>query len=147
MSEVNLDAKGRLTLPTRFREIISEKSEGRMVVTIDVDETCLLLYPANVWESIEKQLEALPSFNPAARRIQRLFIGHATEVSLDASGRLLLSGPLRNYAHLDKRTLLVGQGKKFEIWNESVWNDKREIWLQDEEVKAQLPDDLMNISL
>ena len=147
MNEVNLDSKGRLTLPTRFREIILEMDAGKMVVTIDVDETCLLLYPATTWETIEKKLEALPSFNPAARRIQRLFIGHASEVTLDSNGRLLIGGPLRNYAKLEKKSLLVGQGKKFEIWNESVWNEKRENWLQDEDVKAQLPDDLLNISL
>ena len=59
----------------------------------------------------------------------------------------MLTAPLRSYAKLEKRSLLVGQGKKFEIWNESIWNDKREVWLQDEEVKAQLPDDLMDLSI
>lgn len=148
VNAINMDAKGRLALPARYRELIQELCEGQLVATIDTEERCLLLYPLAEWEQIEKKIEALPSFNRAARRIQRLLIGHATDIELDANGRMLLSGPLRSYAQLEKRVVLIGQGKKFEVWSEEVWESKRDTWL-DECVAGEgpLPDELGSISL
>ena len=141
---INIDGKGRVAVPTRYREALSSS----LVVTIDTEETCLLLYPATEWQVIEDNLQRLPSFNVAARRIQRLLIGHATDVDLDGNGRLLLPPLLRDYAHLDKRVVMIGQGNKFEVWDESLWQSRREQWLADEASKEDgLPDEMKTFSL
>ena len=148
ISAINLDVKGRLALPSRHRECLHEDYQGQLVVTIDTESTCLLLYPLEEWELIEKKLEALPSFNRAARRIQRLLIGHATELEMDTNRRVLLPPLLRDYAQLDKRVMLVGQGKKFEIWSEEQWLQQRAVWLAEEaEASDDLPADLQTLSL
>jgi len=131
VSNLSLDAKGRIVLPARYRERLAEFCHGQLVVTIDTDQPCLLIYPLPEWELIEEKIEALPSFNPTTRRIQRLLIGHATEVEVDANGRMLLSNPLRDYAQLGKKVVLIGQGKKFELWDEGLWNERMESWLGD----------------
>ena len=112
---INIDVKGRIVIPTRYRERLQE-SRSCVVLTIDTEEKCLLLYPFAAWEDIESKLAELPSFNPQARRIQRLLIGHATEVELDNHGRILLPPLLREYAGLSKHAMLVGQGKKIRPW-------------------------------
>ncbi len=131
VSNLSLDAKGRIVLPARYRERLAEFCHSQLVVTIDTDQPCLLIYPLPEWELIEEKIEALPSFNPTTRRIQRLLIGHATEVEVDANGRMLLSNPLRDYAQLGKKVVLIGQGKKFELWDETLWNERMESWLGD----------------
>jgi transcriptional regulator MraZ len=147
VTELNLDVKGRLSMPSRYRELISQ-SDNQVVVTIDTEERCLLIYPTPEWEIIEKQVEALPSFNKAARRVQRLLIGHATEITLDSNGRFLVPPPLREYAGLEKQAVLIGQGKKFELWDGVHWSHERENWLK-EEAKSEddLPPSLLSISL
>ena len=147
VNQINLDAKGRMAIPARYREQISTCCCGQMVATIDTEERCLLLYPLHEWEAIQEKIESLPSFNPAARRIQRLLIGHATDVDMDSNGRLLLSAPLREYAGLDKKIVLLGQGRKFEIWSEARWLETREEYLQDVEQGMALPEEILNLSL
>jgi MraZ protein len=148
VTELNLDAKGRMAMPTRYRERLIERSEGRLVITIDTEERCLLIYPQPEWEAIEQKLDALPSFNSQARRVQRLLMGHATDVEMDGNGRLLLPPPLRQYANLDKQVVLIGQGKKFELWDAELWNAQRDNWLADETIAdGQLPPELQNLSL
>jgi MraZ protein len=145
---VTIDAKGRLAVPSRYRDVLTSHHHGAMVVTIDTEETCLLLYPKSAWQVIEEKLQSLPSFNPVARRVQRLLIGHATDVELDGSGRLLLPPELRSYAQLDKRVVMIGQGNKFEMWDEAHWQTRREVWLQEESLdKETLPDEMKIISL
>ena len=146
VSSLTIDTKGRLALPSRYREVLSEKSDNQMVITIDTQERCLLLYPTPDWEIIQEQVEALPSFNPTARRIQRLLIGHATDVELDSQGRILLPAPLREYALLDRAAMLIGQGKKFEIWSDVEWHRQRDAWLSQEE-ETGIPEQLSNLSL
>ena len=144
INAINIDGKGRLAVPTRYREALSSS----LVVTIDTEETCLLLYPAMHWQVIEDNLQRLPSFNAAARRIQRLLIGHATDVELDSNGRVLLPPLLRDYAHLDKRVVMIGQGNKFEVWDDSLWQSHRAKWLADEASKTDgLPDEMKTFSL
>lgn len=145
---INVDVKGRIVMPTRYRDTLQVESRGSIVLTIDTEEKCLLLYPLTMWEEIESKLAALPSFNPAARRIQRLLIGHATEAELDSNGRILLPPLLREYADLQKRIMLVGQGKKFEIWNEEHWQKRRGQWLDEESsTDSALPDEVKSLSL
>ncbi len=144
---LTMDAKGRMAIPTRYRSVLSDWCENQLVVTIDTDEKCLLVYPLPEWEKIEEKLEALPSFNAAARRIQRLLVGHATDIEVDSNGRMLLSQPLRDYAELGKKLVLLGQGNKFELWDEELWNSRREAYIDEEADNSALPDDLMQLSL
>ena len=143
---VNVDAKGRIAIPARFREQLSNHCNGEMVVTIDTDEKCLLIYPLPDWDDIQRKVEALPSFNVAARRVQRLLIGHATDILMDGSGRILLTPPLREYAQLEKKGVLLGQGKKLEMWSETSWISRRDSWLEDQS-SLELPDELQTLSL
>jgi MraZ protein len=147
VNKINLDAKGRMALPARYRDQIADCCENQLVATIDTETRCLLLYPLPEWEAIEKKIDALPSFNPAARRIQRLLIGHATDIDLDSSGRLLLPQPLREYAQMDKKLVLLGQGRKFEIWGEEQWNSARDLYLAESDEAVALPEDLLTLSL
>ena len=130
INAVNLDVKGRISMPKKYRQDTLDAADGKMVVTIDTDAPCLLLYTLSEWERIESKLQQLPSFNPAALRIQRLLIGHAMEVDMDTQGRLLLPGLLRDHAKLDKNVILVGQGNKFEIWSQEQWDAQRDGWLK-----------------
>lgn len=147
LSAVNLDAKGRLAIPMKYRQLLVDLCAGRLVATIDTEERCLLIYPVNEWEVIQAKIEVLPSFNPGARRIQRLLIGHATDIELDANGRILLSQPLREYAQLDKETVLLGQGKKLELWSKDLWNSRRDDYIAEVNAPEVLPDELLNLSL
>ncbi len=146
VSNLSLDAKGRIVLPARYREHLIEICNSQLVITIDTDQPCLLLYPINEWELIEEKIEALPSFNPTTRRIQRLLIGHATDVEVDGNGRMLLSNPLRDYAKLGKKVVLIGQGKKFELWDETLWSEKMGEWISDGS-DAEMPEALAELSL
>lgn len=148
INAIHIDDKGRLAIPTRYRHPLEVGAKGQLIVTIDTESRCLLLYPLPAWETIEQKIEALSSFNPVSRRIQRLLIGHATEAPLDKQGRILLPQPLRDYAGLQKNAILVGQGKKFEIWDEVSWNDTRDQWIQlGVENSGPLPVELENLSL
>ena len=151
LSAINIDEKGRITVPSQYRQLIVDQAAGHVVVTIDTEAPCLLLYPFPQWQNIETKLNQLPSFHPVTRRIQRLLIGHATELTLDRSGRILLPSLLRDYASIEKTAMMVGQGQKFEIWAEQLWQQSREEWLSesldhDREV-GTLPIELLDISL
>ncbi len=146
---INMDAKGRVAVPSRYRDILTSYCDGRLVATINPDHTerCLLVYPLPDWEELQKKLEELPSFNKAARRIQRLLIGHASDFDLDGSGRILLPATLREYAGLNKKLMLVGQGNKFELWGEEHWYESREQWIEHANDEGILPEELQSFSL
>ena len=146
INPLNLDAKGRMAMPTKYRDRLQELCGGQLVITVDRDH-CLLVYPLPEWEEIERKLVKLPTLNPQVRRLQRILIGHATEVELDGAGRILLPPPLREFADLDKRVTLVGQGNRFELWNEELWQERREGWLAEDESDQQLPAELESLSL
>ena len=130
----------------RYRERLVEVCDSQLIVTIDTEQPCLLIYPLNEWEIIEEKIESLPSFNAVTRRIQRLLIGHATDVEVDGNGRMLLSNPLREYAQLGKKVVLIGQGKKFELWDEAVWGQRMDEWLADK-TDGELPEALAELTL
>ena len=144
-TKVTLDAKGRLAIPTRYRDRILSRSNGEVVVTVDRDY-CLLIYPYPDWEEIERKLIRLPTMNKQARRLQRLMVGYATEMELDGNGRILISKELREFANLDRQAILLGQGKKFELWNDKSWSDKRDSWLNMED-ESGLSGELDTLSL
>lgn len=123
---INLDAKGRFAIPTRYRELIDEHCAGQMVLTYSAfDSGALWLYPHKDWQRVRNEVMALSTFNPSHRGLQRRLVGSATPVEPDGSGRILLPQTLRQVAGLEKRIVFLGMGSRFEIWNENVLNQKR----------------------
>ncbi|MEO7557800.1 MAG: division/cell wall cluster transcriptional repressor MraZ [Gammaproteobacteria bacterium] len=150
INSLSLDVKGRMAIPSRYRERLLVDANSQLIITINPDpgNPCLWLYPLPVWEAVEHILDGLPSLDKAAQKIRRLLIGHATECELDGQGRLLVPPPLRAMAKLDKQIALVGQGKKFEIWDEVTWMERRDKWMaEDTKDYMELSDDLKNLSL
>jgi MraZ protein len=147
-TKVTLDAKGRLAIPSRYRERLLTVAQGRLVATVDSDY-CLLLYPLPDWEEIERKLARLPNLNKQVRRLQGLMLGYATELEMDSHGRILLTRELRDFAGLDKQAMLIGQANKFELWSEERWSKRCEEWLaaNDEGEQAGLPQELESLSL
>lgn len=121
---INLDVKGRVTIPTRYRQLLLDDCQGQLVCTIDTQQSCLLLYPLPEWEEIELKLSKLSSMIPHERRLQRLLLGYALEGDMDKSGRFLLTAPLRQHANLTKEIMLVGQLNRFEIWDAQTWQNQ-----------------------
>jgi MraZ protein len=144
---INMDAKGRLAIPARQREPLMSICAGQIVSTIDTQSHCLVIYPLPEWERIEKDLQKLPTLNPAVRRFQRLMLGYATDLELDGSGRMLLPAPQREYAKLDKKLVLAGQGNKLELWSEALWFAECDQALLESGPDAVLPDELMSLTL
>ena len=147
INTINLDVKGRMAMPSRYREQLMAACAGRLVVTIDTNHRCLLLYPLAEWEQIEREIESLSSFDPMSQRVKHLLIGHATDLELDGNGRILLPQELRSYAELEKHLCLVGQGKKLEIWGQEAWAAQRELWLSESASSAELPEKLRSLAL
>ena len=147
ISNLTLDAKGRLAVPARYRERMQETCRGQLVVTIDRDH-CLLIYPMPEWEALEERLVRLPSLNKESRELQRLLLGHATEVELDSHARLLLPPELRSFAGLERDVVLLGLGRKFELWQQANWDARREASLAgDADRSGGLPDELARLVL
>jgi len=123
VTHLALDNKGRLAIPAKHRSALADDNEGKLVLTADPSH-CVLVYPLSQWEPIQSRLMALSSFNERIRQLQRLLVGHADDVELDSAGRILVPPALRQYASLDKHVVLVGQGSKFELWDESRWTEQ-----------------------
>jgi MraZ protein len=146
-AKVTLDDKGRMLLPTRYRERLLERSAGHLIVTVDRDGQCLQLYPLIDWEQVEQRLMQLPSLHAQSRRLQRLMVGHATDLSLDSHGRMLLPQELREFAGLTRHAMLIGQGNRCELWDETRWMERRDSWLKEEAAATDLPAQLDSLSL
>ncbi len=123
---LNVDVKGRLAIPTRYRERLQDACGGALIVTISLTERCLSVYPFPEWKRIEEHLQNLPALDQQAQAISHLLIGHAAECDMDAQGRILIPPSLREWAGLDKRARMIGQVKKFELWDEGTWSTRRE---------------------
>lgn len=145
INSIALDSKGRIAIPAKYRERLHADAGGQLVVTVD-RARCLFVYPLPEWEVVERKLVQLPSLNPHTRRLQGLLMGHATDAELDAHGRILIPTPLRTFAHLERQVVLIGQGNKFELWDETRWNERRELWLEGDD-DTPLPAELETISL
>jgi len=128
INNIALDAKGRMAMPARYREELLDSCGGRLVVTVDRDR-CLLVFPLPEWEIIELKLMDLPTLSKPARLLQRFLMGYATELEMDGQGRILLPAKLREFAGLTKKTVLIGQGKKLEIWDEEKWDGSQDEWV------------------
>lgn len=138
---LNLDAKGRLAVPTRFREKLSVSCGGSVVLTQHPYDPCLSLYPEPRWEEIADQVAALSDAFAATRALKRRFLGQAVDMELDGSGRILIPAELRDLVGLEKATMLVGQMHRFEIWSADGWREQ-----QDQELTDTLPDEALALS-
>ena len=128
-SSLNIDAKGRLAVPSRYRDRIVEICGGRLIVTIGLLTRSLVVYLFPDWQTIEAELENLPALDAKAQAIRHLLIGHAAECDMDGHGRILVPPALREFASLGKRITMVGQGNKFELWDEAAWGARRDALL------------------
>ena len=145
VNPISMDTKGRIAMPTRYRDRLLDSSAGRLVVTIHLQAKCLLIYPLPVWEEIEIQIQELPALKAEVGRLQRLVLGYASDIELDGSGRMLLPNALRSHAQLDKKVVLVGQGKKLELWSEDLCNLERKSGLG-MVADDPIPEELFSIS-
>jgi len=137
ISKISVDAKGRFSLPKTRRERLQASGVNTVVVTAD-PARCLLIYPMTEWQQFEAQIVALPNAHPAARQYQRLYLGYAAEIDFDSSGRLLLTSELREYAGIDRKATVIGQGKKLELWDVDRFDEESEKWADE---LNQLPPD------
>ena len=119
---VTLDAKGRISIPTRHREALLN-GEKALVLTAHPDG-CALIYPMSAWQPVRERVQAFPSFDTQASWWKRLLLGLEEHVVPDGSGRILLSPALRQHAKLEREAMLVGQGRYFELWDSAVWSTK-----------------------
>ena len=121
-----VDAKGRVIVPAKFREILGEK----FVVTKGMDH-CLWLFDMEEWQRLEEKIQALPVTNQKARKLSRFFLAGACDCEVDKQGRILIPAPLRKHASLDKDVTLVGVGGHIEIWDQLAWEGASDIDLDD----------------
>jgi len=148
ISKLTVDAKGRLAMPKHHRDRLEADGVTRMMVTVDTSH-CLLIYPMSDWLEIEAQLMGAPNADPRIRKMQRLFVGYATEVEFDVNGRILLPQALRDFARIKKKTVLIGQGKKCELWSEEEFNAASETWPEEigEGDLSTAPESIQNLSI
>lgn len=143
---VSIDAKGRMSIPTKLRDGLQRVSDGQLVVTVSPTGECLWLYTLLAWEAVERKLVSLPTLNQQARKLRRMLIGHADDCDMDGSGRILVPAHLREYAQISKKAVLVGQGDKYEIWDEAHWEAHRNEMLTVEMDESSLPAELETMS-
>ena len=119
LTPLTLDDKGRFAMPSKYRSPLEVSCEKKLIITVDPDG-CLIIYPLPVWQQVEQGLISSPN---RIRKLKRLLMGYATDCEMDKQGRVAISPALRQYAGLDKtrKMVLVGQGNKFELWNEALW--------------------------
>lgn len=129
-----------MAIPARFRDALIPSGAGSLWVTAHIYDRCLLVYSEPNWAPALATIQALPSGNEQARKIQRRFMGLAVNLEVDANGRILVPPTLREFAHLDKKLMMVFLGNKFELWNEDSWNAS-----MDQSIDGDLPE-LQNLS-
>lgn len=143
-TNLSMDAKGRLAVPAKHRDALLAESAGNVVLTAH-PHGCLLLYPQPAWEPIQAKLMALSSFDKQSSAFQRLLVGYAEDIVLDATGRLLVSSALRVFAGFEKEVMLVGQGSHFELWSIEAWRKQLDNVMREDEIV--MPAELEGFSL
>ena len=145
---VSIDSKGRMAIPSRFRERLAGIAGGSLVLTLNPLDHCLWMYPYSDWELIENKLAELSDFDKQSRRTKQMMRGYASDCQLDSQGRILIPQELRDYARLQKSAVILGQGNKFEIWNQKSWEEQRDLWLsQLDEMDGEPSEALKSLSL
>jgi len=137
-SALTLDAKGRMTIPARYRDALMESAQGALTITRNFDGG-LLVYPRPVWEEKRETIMQLPM---SARHVQRLLLGNAQDVEIDGSGRVLIAPELRTATEMVKDVVLVGMGRHFDLWDAQVFAN-----MQAADMAKGLPDSLDDFSL
>ncbi|MDA8415858.1 MAG: division/cell wall cluster transcriptional repressor MraZ [Betaproteobacteria bacterium] len=122
-SEISLDSKGRLAIPTRYRDALRVQSSGQLVITAH-PHRCLLLYPRASWEPIRDAIMQTSGLDRQTMLLQGLLVGHADDVEMDAAGRVLVSPALRRFARIDREIMMFGQGSHFKLWNPPAWEEQ-----------------------
>ena len=148
-SKISIDSKGRLAVPSRYRALILEQAQNNLVITLNPLDRSLYLYPLPEWEIIEDKLAALSDFDKQSRRTKQMMRGYANDCQLDSQGRILIPKELRGHAELSRQAIILGQGNKFEIWNEKTWEKQRDDWLESvgDESTSSASDSLRSLSL
>jgi MraZ protein len=122
--EHSVDSKGRVSVPSRFREIISERYEGKLVLTMDFDK-CIMVYPLEEWERVEEKIKSLPQSQKEVKDYTRFVFSNAAECELDKQGRILIPPPLREGARINKSVMVVGILNTMEIWDKAAWETRK----------------------
>lgn len=148
ISKLSVDAKGRLAVPKHHRDRLLADGISELMVTAD-PARCLLIYPMPDWRAIEAKLMSLPNTNPHSRAFQRLYVGYATETEFDGNGRILLPAELREYAGIERKAVLIGQGNKCELWSETGFADASSEWpdLINDRDQSEVADAIQQLSL
>lgn len=128
----SVDAKGRVSLPARFRDSLGSSGDARLVITPALFDKCLHLYPLCAWEELEEKIAALPSMDPNVVRFRRLYVSAACECEADKTGRVLIPNQLREKADLQKDALWAGMGRHLELWSTSAWESALELSVEEE---------------
>ncbi|MFA4909926.1 MAG: division/cell wall cluster transcriptional repressor MraZ [Desulfobacteria bacterium] len=120
--EHTIDSKGRVSLPVKFREVLNERYDDRLVITNF--DGCLVAYPFDEWRLLEEKVSSMSIVKKDVKSFQRFFISGATECTIDKQGRILLPPTLREYAKLEKDIVFAGMTKKIEIWSKEKWEQE-----------------------
>lgn len=132
--EHTIDAKGRVSIPAKFREVLSDRYDSRLVAT--TYDGCLIAYPNAEWQKLEEKVAELPKFSKDTRAFLRYFYSSAHDCAIDKLGRIIIPQPLRDYAKLEKDVVLIGAFKHIELWSKSVWQEAESAASQDEIVST-----------
>ena len=119
-----IDSKGRVSVPVKFREILSQHHEDILIVTAELGDHCLVAYPKEEWRVVAEKTKSLPMMRPEVKDWMRLFYSSATDCSVDRQGRILIPPNLREYAKFGKEVVLIGMLNKIEIWDSKRWKEK-----------------------
>jgi MraZ protein len=118
--EHTIDAKGRTSVPARYRDVLDAAGERRIVLTSALDP-CLVAYTASEWAAFEERLAKLPQFDRAVQKLKRIYVSGAVECEIDDVGRILIPPTLREHAMLKKEALWAGAGRYAELWDKEQW--------------------------
>lgn len=141
-----IDAKGRTSLPARYREVLSAAGESRLVLTTGLDP-CVVAYPMSEWTAFEERLAALPQFDPSVAMLRRIYVSGAVECELDKLGRILIPQTLRQHADLKREATWAGMGKHVELWSKERFDALRDAVLDDPDKKMAVAARLAELGL
>lgn len=127
-----MDDKGRMAVPSRHRAPLSEKSDGKLIVTVATHGKCALLYQLSEFEKVEQKFATLETLSEHTSRLIHLIVGYAEDCEMDSQGRIMIPEPIRRLTGLGKRVAFVGVLTKFEVWDEDVWHQRVANWIAEE---------------
>ena len=140
--DYSIDDKGRVSLPAKFREVLSANYDERLIIT--TFDQCLWAYPIPEWQVIEEKIAALPQFKSQVKALQRVFVSGAVECPLDKQGRIIIPPTLRDYGGLKKEVVFVGMTKRIEIWSKERWEA---VFSESQTLIEAATDDLADLGL